>query len=217
MVGKNLSKVNQHTRVAATGPAGDHQGVATLGTAAALVLLCGCSFSGKSTAAAALQGALGAEVVSLDAINAERGLDGGQGIPVQEWVRTNAEGRRRAAVLLGSGRAVVVDDTASLRFLRDAWREVADAAGARFVLEHLDVPRDVVRVRVASNRASGGRSDVTDAVLEEHLASFEPPAAEEGAVVVVPGDGQAALVARVRRAQAVRASSPPASRVKYAP
>ncbi|MEH3078239.1 MAG: ATP-binding protein [Quadrisphaera sp.] len=176
----------------------------TTTSAAALVLLCGCSFSGKSTAAAVLRDGLGAEVVSLDAINAERGLDGGRGIAVQEWVRTNDEARTRAAALLRGGRVVVVDDTASLRFLRDAWREVAARAGARFVLVHLDVPHAVLRARVAANRASGRRSDVTDAVLEEHLASFEPPTPEEAALVVVPDDDGGQLLARVRSALAIR-------------
>lgn len=177
----------------------------TTASASALVLLCGSSFSGKSTAAAQLRDGLAAEVVSLDAINAERGLDGGQGIPVEEWGRTNDEARRRTGALLAAGRVVVVDDTASLRFLRDAWREVAAAAGARFVLLHLDVPHSVVRARVAANRASGQRTDVTDAVLEEHLASFEPPAPQEEALVVVPDDdGAAQLVARVRRSLAIR-------------
>jgi hypothetical protein len=38
---------------------------------------------------------LSANVVSLDAINVERGLAGGQGIPVKEWPTTKDEARRR--------------------------------------------------------------------------------------------------------------------------
>ncbi len=42
-----------------------------------IVLLCGRSFSGKSTVAEVLLRQLPATAVSLDAINAERGLHGG--------------------------------------------------------------------------------------------------------------------------------------------
>lgn len=45
-----------------------------------LILTCGLSFSGKSTLALELRSRLDADVLSLDVINAERGLYGGQGI-----------------------------------------------------------------------------------------------------------------------------------------
>jgi hypothetical protein len=57
-----------------------------------VVLLCGRSFSGKSTVARKLQAALDGTVVSFDEINSERGLHGGQGIPIAEWARTNEMG-----------------------------------------------------------------------------------------------------------------------------
>jgi len=50
-----------------------------------LVLLCGRSFSGKSTVAASLADSLPGQVMSLDQINEERGLHGGEGIPLSEW------------------------------------------------------------------------------------------------------------------------------------
>jgi len=54
----------------------------------ALTLMCGLSFAGKSTFARLLAEELGAQVISLDLINAERGLYGGQGIPLEEWAAT---------------------------------------------------------------------------------------------------------------------------------
>lgn len=65
-----------------------------------LTLLCGLSFSGKSTLAAQLVNGLNAELISLDAINQERGLDGGKGIPLQEWSATNRIAHDRASRLL---------------------------------------------------------------------------------------------------------------------
>ncbi len=48
-----------------------------------LVLLCGGSFPGKSTVASFLADSLPGYIVSLDAINEERGLYGGEGFRSQ--------------------------------------------------------------------------------------------------------------------------------------
>ena len=102
--------------------------------------MCGLSFSGKSTIARNLADRLGATVISLDAINEERGLHGGQGIPLEEWRATNDFAHERTERLLRNGVDVVVDDTSSPRFLRDEWREIADAVAARFELVYVPVP-----------------------------------------------------------------------------
>lgn len=149
----------------------------------ALTLMCGLSFSGKSTLAARLARELPAHLMSLDLINAERGLDGGQGIPSEEWARTNRIAHERARAFLEAGHHVVIDDTGSPRFVRDAWRTTAEAAGASFALIWVQITLDLQRGRVRANRESQGRADVTDAVLHEHAASFEPPTGEDAIVV----------------------------------
>jgi len=149
----------------------------------ALVLMCGLSFSGKSTLAVQLSDELSAELLSLDQINEERGLDGGQGIPLEEWAKTNQIAHERAGALLASGRHVVVDDTGSPRFIRDEWRATAAAAGAPFVLVWVQVTPEFQRQRVHTNRDSQARRDVTDAVLAEHAASFQPPDEEDPLIV----------------------------------
>jgi len=79
---------------------------------------------------------------------------------------------------------VIVDDTSSPRFLRDGWRSLAAQFGVGFVLVYLDVDHATIRRRQAENRVSQRRRDVADAVLEEHLAGFEPPEPDEAAVRV---------------------------------
>lgn len=153
-----------------------------------LVLLCGTSFSGKSTVARELAPRLPAQVVSLDEINERRGLWGGDGIPVEEWVRTLEVARAEVLELLQAGTSVVVDDTSSPRFLRDGWRSLAAEVGARFTLLYVDVDHATVRLRHAANRVDPRRRDVTDAVLDQHLADFEPPAADEETVRVTGVD-----------------------------
>ncbi|MHB0969193.1 MAG: hypothetical protein ACYC7A_00115 [Thermoanaerobaculia bacterium] len=69
-----------------------------------VVILCGTAYSGKSTLACALEERCGFAVVSLDAINAERGLWGGDGLPIAEWERSHAEAIERVRALVTAGR-----------------------------------------------------------------------------------------------------------------
>jgi predicted kinase len=161
---------------------------ADMAPAARLVLLCGTSFSGKSTVARTLAPRLSASIVSLDEINERRGLWGGDGIPIEEWMRTHELASDEVRGLLASGASVVVDDTSSPRFLRDGWRSLAADAGAVFTLIYVDVDHATIRRRRATNRLDPRRRDVTDAVLDQHLADFEPPAGDEGAVRVASAE-----------------------------
>lgn len=147
-----------------------------------LVLLCGTSFSGKSTVARVLAERLPARVVSLDEINERRGLWGGDGIPVEEWGRTHQFAQVEVLELLSSGGSVVVDDTSSPRFLRDGWRALAVRAGVEFRLVYVEVDQATVRARRDRNRVAPRRRDVADDVLDQHLAEFEPPGEDEDAL-----------------------------------
>ena len=148
-----------------------------------LALMCGLSFAGKSTFAAQLASELGADLISLDLINAERGLHGGQGIPLEEWAETNRLANERAQDSLDRERHVVVDDTGSPRFIRDRWRAVAEAAGAPFAIVWIQIDAALQRERVLANRSEQERPDVIDAVLASHAAAFESPADEAPIVV----------------------------------
>jgi predicted kinase len=157
-----------------------------------IVLLCGRSFSGKSTVAAQAASHLDAEVISLDAINAERNLRSGAGLPIEEWARTFELGQSRARALLVSGTAVIVDDTSSPRFLRDAWRRLAAEAEVALVLVYVNTPVEVSLKRHAANRAARSRADVEDEVLWEHLESFEAPTPDEDPLSHSTADGNLA-------------------------
>ncbi|MFB4353188.1 ATP-binding protein [Microbacterium sp. LS_15] len=147
----------------------------TTAVAPLLILMCGLSFSGKSTLALELRSRLDVEVLSLDVINAERGLYGGQGISGEEWQKTHQIAQARALHTLTGGRSVIIDDTASRRFLRDAWREIAIRAAAQFRIICLDIDPLTQQDRLHANRATPSRHDVVDRVIAEHRASFEPP------------------------------------------
>lgn len=145
--------------------------------------MCGLSFSGKSTFAALLAEELDADLVSLDAINAERGLFGGQSVSREEWARTNEAAQVRAAEALRAGRAAVVDDTGSPRFIRDGWRAVAEATNAAFSIVWVQIDPERQRQRLLANRSNPNRHDVVEEVMAAHVASFESPAAEDPLIV----------------------------------
>ena len=151
-----------------------------------LVVMCGRSFSGKSTVATRLGSDLVADIVSLDSINEARGLFGGQGISVEEWIETHRIAAARTLELLSQSRTVVIDDTSSPRFLRDDWRSLAARVEASFALVFVDTPEDVILRRQHVNRADLTRHDVSDLVMQAHLESFEVPESDEPVVIVDP-------------------------------
>jgi len=141
-------------------------------------LMCALSFARKSTFGVLLAEEIDGQVISLDIINTERGLVGGQGIPLQEWppvIESRTSGSKPS---FRHDRQVVADDTGSPRFTRDHWRATAKTSGVPFAIVWVQVIRDLQRKRVAANRSHQERLDVSDAVLAEHIASFDPPTSE---------------------------------------
>lgn len=157
-------------------------------------LLCGRSFSGKSTLAARLAAATGALVVSLDALNLERGLVSGDGVSAEEWGKTHEEARGLLAHGLAEGRDVVFDDTACFRFLRDDVRRVATAAGATTALLFLDVSRVELEARRAAAARAATRVPVRDEVFARHVDEFEEPGPDEEPVRLASEAGIAAYL-----------------------
>ena len=149
-----------------------------------LILLCGRPFSGKSILAARLAADWGAASVSFDAINLERGLHGGEGLPVAEWAATLDIAKERTAALLARHPLVVVDDTLCFRWMRDAFRGLAASAGARSVLVYLDPSEAEIRERMVANERTQERRGIAPAVLAAHLAAFEAPERDEDPAVL---------------------------------
>lgn len=144
-----------------------------------LFIMCGLPYAGKSTLAALIARLVPARLVSLDAINAERGLDGGEGIPEAEWARTHRVALERVDAALAEGASVVVDDTNCHRFLRDNFRRLAEAAGIPAVVVYLPESTDVALDRLRRNRSSPDRPRVREDVLAGVAAKFEPPQPDE--------------------------------------
>ena len=145
--------------------------------------MCGLAFSGKTMLARAVARRAGAEYIGLDDINEERGLRGGEGIPVEEWERTHGIAIERIGKLLDKKRDVVLDDTLCFRWLRDRYAAVADRHAARFVLLYVATPLPEIHSAMARNDADPHRNPIHPDVFETHSRSFEHPTVEERPVV----------------------------------
>ncbi|WP_349370192.1 ATP-binding protein [Salinarimonas sp.] len=163
--------------------------------------MCGLAFSGKSTVARRLAAALDLALISLDAINDERGFDGGGVIDDSEWERTSHLAMDRLARALAAGRSALVDDTFAMRFLRDRARRVAEAHDARFVLIHVETPIETIQARRRRNDETRARMAITDAVFDDHVARFEPPGPDEPVLRIASEADLAALIAAERAAR----------------
>ena len=96
---------------------------------------------------------------------------------------------------MAAGRTIVVDDTFCYRWIRDPFRSHAAAAGYRTTLIVVSTAREEILARHSQLSATGERPVLSRARLLEHLASFEWPRQDEGAVTI---DSSAGLDAWVK-------------------
>jgi len=149
-----------------------------------LFIMCGIAFSGKTTAAKQLVQAVGCAYMSLDDINAEPGLHGGEGIAVGEWERTHGIALERMRRLMARGEDIVLDDTNCFRWLRDRYTQLASENGYATELVHLEVSLKDVQARIVRNEVAATRATIESKVFERHIREFEPPRTDEVATVL---------------------------------
>lgn len=146
--------------------------------------MCGLAFSGKSSAAGVIARELQAELISLDTINHERGLRGGEGMSDAQWEETSFMAMERLRALLKQGRSVVLDDTFSHRFLRERCKGVAEDHGCGFVILFMDTPLAVIEARREANRRNPTRHAIRDEVFAHHRDRFQFPTDDEPVIRV---------------------------------
>ncbi len=155
---------------------------------ARMVLMCGLAGAGKSTFARSLE-ALGSLRLSID--HAAWAL-GHTEHPLPVAVRDEIVARQREQLVaaLDAGQDVVVDYSFWSRAMRDEYRGIARALGASAEVVYLEVPREELLRRLArrTERPTGPDAiHVPPELLDDYLAGFEVPAADEPDVRVVRG------------------------------
>jgi predicted kinase len=159
----------------------------TIITVNTLYLMCGLAFSGKTTLAKVIVDRLHCHCISLDEINAERGLGhGGDGIPIAEWENTHHIAMEKMTGWMKSGQDIVLDDTSNLRWLRNRYRTFSGQHGYKTRLIYSDVPVELIRQWMQANLAANERHGIRPDIFSEHLRTFEPPQPDEDTLVYRP-------------------------------
>ncbi len=147
-----------------------------------LYATCGLAFSGKTTLAKRLAEILSISRVSLDDINSERGLHGGEGMTDAQWEETSEIAARELRQILAANQSVVLDDTLSHRFLRDRYRDVATKGNADFVLLFVNTSLEEIGKRMQKNCVQRLRHHVDPDVFAAHRDRFQRPTEDEQAI-----------------------------------
>lgn len=149
-----------------------------------VVAVAGGIASGKSTLAERLGEELSAPVVDADrtrkhmiglAPTAHTAAGAWQGAYDRAFsARVYAEVRRRAGLVLASGRPVILDASFRTAAARAAARELAQAHGAAFRLIECVAPMEVCRARLEARQGAPHVSDATPEILDAFAADYEP-------------------------------------------
>ena len=167
---------------------------------AGIMITCGLSGSGKTTAALKAAEQLGAIVVRSDAvrkhlagISLQQRIDTGfaQGIYHPDMTRrTYSTMLQHARAIAATGRWVILDATYPTAEYRSAVEDAARAMNLPFVILYCSAPRDELERRLATRHAQGSDiSDATDTILDEQTQHFHVPDAAEGHIFHYTGTG----------------------------
>jgi aminoglycoside phosphotransferase family enzyme/predicted kinase len=175
---------------------------------APVVAVGGLIGTGKTVLAEALARALGLAVVGSDRTRKHlAGVSPTERAPAAAYEpdfsrRTFDELFRRAAVVLGSGRGVILDATFRGRDLREQARALARRHGRRFLFVETTCDDVTLRARLRRRAAGPSVSDATEPLLARMRQEFEPVTGlgPREHLPVQTTEPLAALVDAVRRA-----------------
>ncbi len=158
-----------------------------------LLITCGLSGSGKTTAARQAAAMLGGVMVRSDAIRKHLAgipLDQDASAPFGQGIYSPAMSARTYQAMLGhahavidAGRWAILDATYHTRAARAGVAQLARERGVPFAIVHCLAERDELARRL--HRRAVENSDISDAgaaILDEQARRFEEPSADEGRV-----------------------------------
>jgi len=155
-----------------------------------LIVICGLSFSGKSTLADAITSRFGYEEVDVDEVGAKLcDLDvNDERLKDLDWDKVYDEADRQIEARLKSGTTVIDASRNFTKEERERAQEVAERSNAQLVTIFVDTPEEIARQRRLSNKTSRSRRDITDEQFEEIVQIMQPPTKDERALVFRHGD-----------------------------
>lgn len=150
-----------------------------------LIIICGLSFSGKSTLGNAIAKQFGHKVVDVDETKTQLFglgvLD--KDLSHEQWVKIYDETDKQMEKYVMSGESVIDASRNFRKAEREKVGEIAKKSGAELVTVYIDTPEEIVHERMLENRTSQVRKDITDKDFEEILQVMEVPAEDENTLV----------------------------------
>lgn len=151
-----------------------------------LFILCGLTFSGKTSLAQRIAECLPVTIISFDAIYEELRQKTGRDLSPQPEVWDQV---KRIALLslsenLQEGKNVVWDSTNPLRKHREELIKIGDCFGAQSIVIHVNTPLDEIRKRRQKNKFTNERSDRGSEEFEQRLRTWEDPLEGERAIQI---------------------------------
>jgi predicted kinase len=142
-----------------------------------LFIICGISFSGKSTLGKKITQRFGYAEVDVDEMKCD--LYGpniqDEDLSHTDWIRVYAETDKRIEHYLQTGKTVIDASRNFRKGERQLARQIATKLKVEVVTIFIDTPKDVACQRLLENRKKPSRRDVTDKDFEEILQVIEPP------------------------------------------
>lgn len=150
-----------------------------------LYIFCGIPFSGKSTLTKALARRKGFHRIDLDEIKFEMYGNAieDKNLTQADWDKIYQEMYDRIEQSLRAGHTVVRDTGNFTKNERNLVRHIGNKAGVEVMTVFVNTPDEVARQRLAHNRITKTRFDITDKEFEEALSEMEAPYNSEAHII----------------------------------
>lgn len=147
-----------------------------------LIIICGTSFSGKTTLASAIVEKFGHVEVDVDETKEllfGTAITDDEALTHADWVRIYDETDDIIAMVLRENRTVVDASRNFRRAERENARQLAQQNQAAVITIHVDTPEQLTRQRWQENKQSKTRRDMTDQQFTDVLNAWEEPSDDE--------------------------------------
>jgi predicted kinase len=149
------------------------------------LIICGLSFSGKSTLGNAIAERFGYEEVDVDVtkISLYGQSTKDEDLQSEDWARIYTETDQLIENLLKSGKSVVDASRNFSKTERNIAKDIACKMGVPLITVYVDTPEKIARQRLHDNRHNPTRRDVTDQNFEDLIRAMQPPTLDEHPVI----------------------------------